>query len=42
MTAEGTIIRPFQVGSPEAELTELRRRVNAMARGPQANSARYS
>jgi len=29
MTAEDTIIRPFQVGFPEAELTELRRRVNA-------------
>jgi pimeloyl-ACP methyl ester carboxylesterase len=29
MTAEDTIIRPFQVGFPEAELTELRRPVNA-------------
>ena len=29
MTAEDTIIRPFRVGFPEAELTELRRRVNA-------------
>jgi hypothetical protein len=29
MTAGDTIIRPFQVGFPEAELTELRRRVNA-------------
>jgi pimeloyl-ACP methyl ester carboxylesterase len=29
MPAEDTIIRPFQVGFPEAELTELRRRVNA-------------
>ena len=29
MTAEDTTIRPFQVGFPEAELAELRRRVNA-------------
>jgi pimeloyl-ACP methyl ester carboxylesterase len=29
MTAEDTIIRPFQVGFPEAELIELRRRINA-------------
>jgi pimeloyl-ACP methyl ester carboxylesterase len=34
MTAEDTVIRPFQVGFPEAELTELRRRVNA-ARWPE-------
>ena len=26
---ENTAVRPFQVGFPEAELTELRRRVNA-------------
>src|SRR5512144_1987280 len=29
MPAEDNTIRPFQVGFPEAELTELRRRVNA-------------
>ena len=29
MPAEDTTIRPFEVGFPEAELTELRRRVNA-------------
>ena len=29
MAAEDSTIRPFQVGFPEAELTELRRRVNA-------------
>jgi len=29
MPAEDSTIRPFQVGFPEAELTELRRRVNA-------------
>ena len=29
MPAQGNTIRPFQVGFPEAELTELRRRVNA-------------
>src|SRR5690242_15076656 len=29
MPAQDTTIRPFQVGFPEAELTELRRRVNA-------------
>ena len=29
MPAQGPTIRPFQVGFPEAELTELRRRVNA-------------
>jgi pimeloyl-ACP methyl ester carboxylesterase len=29
MTAEGNAIRPFRVGFAEAELTELRRRVNA-------------
>jgi Epoxide hydrolase N terminus len=27
--AEATAIRPFQVNIPEAELTELRRRINA-------------
>jgi len=27
--SDGTAVRPFQVGFPEAELTELRRRVNA-------------
>ena len=27
--AEATAIRPFQANTPEAELTELRRRVNA-------------
>ena len=26
---EATTIRPFQVNTPEAELTELRRRINA-------------
>ena len=29
MPAEDGTIRPFEVGFPEAELTELRRRVNA-------------
>jgi pimeloyl-ACP methyl ester carboxylesterase len=29
MTADQTAIRPFQVNVPEAELTELRRRINA-------------
>src|SRR5438552_15223350 len=29
MPAQDNTIRPFQVGFPEAELTELRRRVNA-------------
>ena len=29
MTADDNTIRPFQVGFPDAELTELRRRVNA-------------
>jgi hypothetical protein len=29
MPAEDTTIRPFRVGIPEEELTELRRRVNA-------------
>src|SRR5215469_3707439 len=29
MPAEDNTIRPFQVGFPEAELTELRRRINA-------------
>jgi hypothetical protein len=29
MPAQDNTIRPFQVGFPEAELTDLRRRVNA-------------
>ena len=29
MPADNNTIHPFQVGFPEAELTELRRRVNA-------------
>jgi pimeloyl-ACP methyl ester carboxylesterase len=29
MSSDDTAVRPFQVGFPEAELTELRRRVNA-------------
>ena len=29
MTADQTAIRPFQVSVPEAELTELRRRIHA-------------
>ena len=27
--AENTVIRPFEVNFPEAEVTELRRRINA-------------
>ena len=29
MTADQTAIRPFQVNVPDAELTELRRRISA-------------
>jgi pimeloyl-ACP methyl ester carboxylesterase len=37
MAAEDNTIRPFQVGFPEAELTDLRRRVNA-TRWPEAET----
>src|SRR3984885_9780744 len=37
MPAEGSTIRPFHVNFPEAELTDLRRRVNA-TRWPEAET----
>lgn len=35
MLAADNAIRPFQIGFPEAELTELHRRVNLRSRPPE-------
>ncbi len=37
-SSDNTAVRPFQVGIPEAELTELRRLVNA-ARWPERETS---